>query len=102
MATAAANGTAVREIYAFGGADGATPVSALFGAPLAEQVPVSPDDVVVLPYLSGTTGINKGVRLTHRNLVAKVAQVIGTAKICRHDKLIAVLPFFHIYGCKCS
>ena len=50
----------------------------LFGEPLAEPVAVDPrDDVVVLPYSSGTTGLSKGVMLTHHNLVANIAQVLG-------------------------
>jgi 4-coumarate--CoA ligase len=98
VATAGAEGTGVREIYVLGEAEGATPVTALFGAPLAEQVPVEPDTVVVLPYSSGTTGISKGVMLTHRNLVANVAQVLSGADIAEDETFIAVLPFFHIYG----
>jgi 4-coumarate--CoA ligase len=98
VATAGAKDTAVREIYVLGEAEGVTPVTALFGAPIAEQVPVGPDDVVVLPYSSGTTGLNKGVMLTHRNLVANVAQVLAGASIQEDEKFIAVLPFFHIYG----
>ena len=54
-------------------------------------------DVVVLPYSSGTTGLPKGVMLTHRNIVANLAQL---AAIEGHDlkALVGVLPFFHIYG----
>jgi long-subunit acyl-CoA synthetase (AMP-forming) len=37
-------------------------------------VPVDLDDVVVLPYSSGTTGLAKGVMLTHRNLVSELEQ----------------------------
>jgi acyl-CoA synthetase (AMP-forming)/AMP-acid ligase II len=81
-----------------GEAEGVTPVTALFGAPIAAQVPVESDTVVVLPYSSGTTGISKGVMLTHRNLIANVAQVLSAADISEDEKFIAVLPFFHIYG----
>ena len=70
---------------------------ALEGEPLA-QVPVGPDDVVALPYSSGTTGLTKGVMLTHRNLVANVAQVHAGARLREDETFIAVLPFFHIYG----
>jgi acyl-CoA synthetase (AMP-forming)/AMP-acid ligase II len=66
----------------------------------ADPPPVSIDpdtDVVVLPYSSGTTGLPKGVMLTHRNLVANLAQIDALE---RPDlrALIGVLPFFHIYG----
>jgi 4-coumarate--CoA ligase len=98
VATAGAKDTSVTEIYVLGEAEGALPVTALFGAPLAAQVPVEADTVVVLPYSSGTTGISKGVMLTHHNLVANVAQVLSGADINEDESFIAVLPFFHIYG----
>ena len=97
VASLGAADTSVRATYVLGEGEGARPITELFGAP-AEQVPVAPGDVVVLPYSSGTTGINKGVMLTHRNLVANVAQVLSGADIREDEKFIAVLPFFHIYG----
>ena len=54
--------------------------------------------LAALPYSSGTTGKPKGVMLTHRNLVANVAQLRPLHGICEKDSIIAVLPFFHIYG----
>ena len=54
--------------------------------------------LAVLPYSSGTTGVPKGVMLTHRNLVANVAQAHDTMALRPEDRVIAVLPFFHIYG----
>ena len=61
-------------------------------------MPVDADATVVLPYSSGTTGVSKGVMLTHRNLVANMAQTLGAADMREDETLIAVLPFFHIYG----
>jgi 4-coumarate--CoA ligase len=98
VARAAAEGTGVEEIFVIGDTEGATPFSALMGTPLAESVLVDLDATVVLPYSSGTTGVNKGVMLTHRNLVANVAQTLGAAEMREDETLIAVLPFFHIYG----
>ena len=102
VAKAAIVDTGVSGIYVIGevpeGGGGARPLTDLMGPPLAAQVPVTPDSLVVLPYSSGTTGTAKGVMLTHRNLVANVAQVLGPADIREDEKLIAVLPFFHIYG----
>ena len=54
--------------------------------------------LAVLPYSSGTTGRAKGVMLTHRNLVANIAQGEPVIGVTRADKILAVLPFFHIYG----
>jgi len=61
-------------------------------------VTINPDsDVVVLPYSSGTTGLPKGVMLTHRNVVANLMQ-IDTVERPDTRALVGVLPFFHIYG----
>ncbi|GAA2223854.1 AMP-binding protein [Herbiconiux moechotypicola] len=54
--------------------------------------------LAVLPYSSGTTGHPKGVMLTHRNLVANVLQCEQIIPLERDDRVLAVLPFFHIYG----
>lgn len=55
-------------------------------------------DLAALPYSSGTTGLAKGVMLTHRNLVANLIQMGALQRIDQHDRIIAVVPFFHIYG----
>jgi len=63
------------------------------------EVEIDPGtDLAVLPYSSGTTGLPKGVMLTHRNLVANVVQTNTVFEIESEDVLIGVLPFFHIYG----
>ncbi|GAA1465550.1 AMP-binding protein [Microbacterium thalassium] len=54
--------------------------------------------LAVMPYSSGTTGIPKGVMLTHRNLVANVQQCRDVIDLTADDRVLAVLPFFHIYG----
>ncbi|MEH7075279.1 long-chain-fatty-acid--CoA ligase [Neobacillus drentensis] len=61
------------------------------------------DDVALLQYTGGTTGVSKGVMLTHRNLLANFNQVCDFAyKACEHKpenlKMITVLPMFHVYG----
>ncbi len=58
------------------------------------------DDVALLQYTGGTTGLAKGAMLSHRNLVSNVLQVrewmgkpaMGT------ERMLAVMPFFHVYG----
>ncbi|MGN7860106.1 AMP-binding protein [Microbacterium sp. 22303] len=54
--------------------------------------------LMALPFSSGTTGHPKGVELTHRNLVANLCQIEERIGVGRADVVIAVLPFFHIYG----
>ena len=98
MASRACTGTQVAQVYVLGEAPDGEPLPGLAGPPLAVQVPVGPDDVVALPYSSGTTGLCKGVMLTHRNLVANIAQTVGPLQLGPEDSLVAVLPFFHIYG----
>lgn len=56
------------------------------------------EHLAVLPYSSGTTGRPKGVMLTHRNLVANILQSRSHIGLGRDDRVLAVLPFFHIYG----
>lgn len=81
-----------------------TPGHLALGDLLAEKRPaptVSFDPathLAVLPYSSGTTGRAKGVMLTHRNLVANVAQAGPMVGVGPDDVVLAVLPFSHIYG----
>ncbi len=71
----------------------------LASATAAPQVDFAPSaHLAVLPYSSGTTGNPKGVMLTHRNLVANVAQIRPLHGMTSEDVVLAVLPFFHIYG----
>jgi acyl-CoA synthetase (AMP-forming)/AMP-acid ligase II len=81
-------------------AGGVTPFGELLADPAdAPEVQIDPaSDVAVLPYSSGTTGLPKGVMLTHRNLVANICQMQVASRIEPEDTLIGVLPFFHIYG----
>ena len=95
----AAETSGVTEIYTFDPVDGATWVAELIGEPFDGQVELDPDeDIAVLPYSSGTTGLPKGVMLSHRNLVANVMQVQPGVNMDDDEVVIAVLPFFHIYG----
>ncbi|XP_060804056.1 uncharacterized protein LOC106130304 [Amyelois transitella] len=65
----------------------------------------STNDVCFLPYSSGTTGLPKGVELSHRNIIANLEQINEPRIRCHNDttkshqdSVMAILPFFHIYG----
>ncbi|KAA9105572.1 AMP-binding protein [Microbacterium rhizomatis] len=99
-AAAAAVGIADDHLIVLDGAEGHENLRGLLteGSP-APQVSFDPaTHVAVLPYSSGTTGIPKGVMLSHRNLVANVAQCVPNMNLGPDDRVLAVLPFFHIYG----
>jgi acyl-CoA synthetase (AMP-forming)/AMP-acid ligase II len=100
VAREAAEDAGVEEVFVVGGADGATDFAELLGdegdAPRIGFDPA--EDLAVLPYSSGTTGLPKGVMLTHRNLVANLCQVQAALPLTPEDTLIGVLPFFHSYG----
>ncbi|MGF0337710.1 long-chain-fatty-acid--CoA ligase FadD1 [Ectopseudomonas toyotomiensis] len=70
------------------------------GQSFAEATP-SNDDIAVLQYTGGTTGVAKGAMLTHRNLVANMLQVkalMGANLNEGCEVLIAPLPLYHIYA----
>ncbi|MEM7341288.1 MAG: AMP-binding protein [Actinomycetota bacterium] len=98
-ALAAIEGTDVTEVIVMGDpVEGTTPINDIMGDPI-EQVPVDyATHTVVLPYSSGTTGLPKGVMLTHRNLVANIEQVKHAILYTEDEVALAALPFFHIYG----
>jgi len=54
--------------------------------------------LAVLPYSSGTTGVPKGVMLTHQNIVANIEQHVPSCPVRADDVFCAALPLFHIYG----
>jgi 4-coumarate--CoA ligase len=97
---AAKRGIPADHLIVLDGADGHPSLTDLLseGHP-APDVSFDPaTHLAVLPYSSGTTGRPKGVMLTHRNLVANVSQCRPVLGVEADDRVLAVLPFFHIYG----
>ncbi len=89
----------IARVVVIGGDAGDDDLSSLMVDGDAPRVDVDPaEDVVVLPYSSGTTGLSKGVMLTHRNLVANIVQMGPCHHVREGEAIIAFLPFFHIYG----
>jgi acyl-CoA synthetase (AMP-forming)/AMP-acid ligase II len=99
-ASEAIKGLNIDEVFVFGQAAGATPFAELVAQPPEPfEVEIDPaNDVVALPYSSGTTGMAKGVMLTHRNLVANVLQAEQAIHLGEGDRVLGVMPFYHIYG----
>lgn len=78
-------------------------VESLLASTPAQPPTVSIDacnDLAVLQYTGGTTGVSKGAMLTHRNIVANALQVTEWFRGCKYgeEKVLCVLPFFHSYG----
>src|SRR5213594_2427599 len=99
-ARVAAQASVIEELFVFGEAEGATSFDSLLESDgNVTPVAINPRaDLVALPYSSGTTGLPKGVMLTHYNLVANMCQMDGLDYFHRDDTLLCVLPLFHIYG----
>ncbi|WP_054948886.1 long-chain-fatty-acid--CoA ligase [Numidum massiliense] len=68
--------------------------------PPLQKVDVAANDLALLQYTGGTTGLSKGVMLTHANLVANTEQIKAWCYKMRmgEEKFLGVLPFFHVYG----
>lgn len=63
-----------------------------------KHVDISGDDLLALPYSSGTTGFPKGTMLTHRNLGSNNLQFTTSLRVTLTDVALNFLPFYHIYG----
>ena len=76
---------------------------ALAGGPAVELArSAAPDDVASLIFTSGTTGVPKGVMLTHRNFASLVARLAGVFRLGPGDGLLSVLPLHHTFEFACG
>ncbi len=68
--------------------------------PTPPEVEVGPEDLALLQYTGGTTGVPKGAMLTHKNMLANAIQVRHWLVDAREGEevFLSVLPFFHVYG----
>ena len=95
----AAAAAGVAHLLTVGESSAATPFAELLAGDQGGQpVAVHPDDPALLPFSSGTTGLPKGVILTHRNLVASLCATAPVHRVRADDTVVAILPLFHIYG----
>ncbi|WP_311390146.1 AMP-binding protein [Corynebacterium haemomassiliense] len=73
----------------------------LAAGPADDFAPADPDSVAAIPFSSGTTGLPKGVELTHRSITANAVQfnaALAASGIGKGTRVAAPLPFSHIYG----
>ncbi|XP_033758196.1 probable 4-coumarate--CoA ligase 1 [Pecten maximus] len=87
-----------------GPADGCVPFHVLQeddGKAFPVNLDIHPDkDILFLPYSSGTTGLPKGVMLTHQTVITNLLQLINGPMALDSDRecLLGLIPFYHIYG----
>lgn len=67
-----------------------------------ENAEVLPDDVNIILFTSGTTGVSKGVMLSHRNICSNLMNICAVFKITEEDRVFSVLPLHHTYECTCG
>ncbi|GAA3389449.1 AMP-binding protein [Cryptosporangium minutisporangium] len=96
-ALAAAEKAGVAEVVVFGDAAGATSFDTLIDQSAPPPTVVG-GELAALPYSSGTTGLPKGVELTHAGMVTNIRQSQAVLEFREDDVVLAVAPFFHAMG----
>jgi len=66
--------------------------------PPAPQAQMDTDEMAVILYSGGTTGVPKGIMLSNMNFISEGMQVSEWAKLCDADSILAILPIFHGFG----
>jgi acyl-CoA synthetase (AMP-forming)/AMP-acid ligase II len=56
------------------------------------------DELAAIFYTSGSTGISKGVMLSHRNLISNTVSTVAYLELTHKDSIMVILPFYYIYG----
>jgi acyl-CoA synthetase (AMP-forming)/AMP-acid ligase II len=77
---------------------GAALVATPAGMTAAPRPAKAPEGVALLPYSSGTSGLPKGVRITHANLITAIRQVSRGLRLTPDDVVLALAPFSHVMG----
>ena len=90
----------VRVLPPRGDAPAERALATILGEPIAAAArgAISPDDVGLLLYTSGTTGVPKGAMLTHRNLVANAILCRNHFELDGNSRIFGVAPLFHVTG----
>ncbi|KAG0306526.1 hypothetical protein BGZ98_002206 [Dissophora globulifera] len=97
-------GIAPEKIFLFGSDDpvsGKRSYKSIYANRLAVPETIDLDDIAYLCYSSGTTGMSKGVMLTHRNITSNLAQIMSheAEVITEKDSIVlGFLPLYHVYG----
>lgn len=92
------DGAPVAERILTVGPDGGFARAVAGNEPAADVVPRLDDDEALIMYTSGSTGVPKGVRQTHRNVTAQVDAVIDWYEITEEDHALNCMPLFHVGG----
>jgi len=96
----AAQRSGVKEVFVIGAVPGTVSLDDLLDAGPSDPFEEcdARKDLAAIPFSSGTTGRSKGVMLTHFSLAANIRQCQTADMIVESDRVLATLPFFHIYG----